>query len=189
MANEKKPTSTISNHPEAVAVKIRSGRGKKATGVKLPGTDKKFIREFSGQEATIIEKDPVIADPEAVVTVQDEISKHKYPPPRNHPIFRKIWAEFIDNVCSRENFKVGHLNSLEILCDLYVEYDDLRAFLRTNGRSYKSISRAGQIHKLYPEVTQLNIVQSNIKEYMKMLGLLLKKDHSTESGGEKDNWE
>jgi len=114
---------------------------------------------------------------------------HKFPPPKSHPIFIRTWMDFIDNVSSRENFKTGHLNSLEILCDLYVDYDNLKKYIESKGRSYKSNGRNGLTWKFYPEVAQLNTVQSQIKEYMKMLGLVLKKDHGTASGGEKSNWD
>ncbi len=96
---------------------------------------------------------------------------------------------FIENVTKRENFNIAHLDSLEILCDLYVEYDELQEFVRVNGRSYMSVGRTGEVWKFYPEVNQLMRVQAQIKEYSKMLGLLLKKDHGNESGGEASEWE
>lgn len=116
----------------------------------------------------------------------DEASKHKYPPPKNEPIFRRKWAAFIDNIVARDNFNPSHLDALEILCDLYVEYEQLHKFIRVNGRSYCSIGRAGETWKLYPEVNELKRVQGSIKEYTKMLGLLLKAD---KGGGANENEE
>jgi len=186
MTDEKKPISTTSDVP---AAPVKKKKMRSSSGHRVKGTRKKFFRDYPGQDPVILKIPKPVPDPEAIAPVVDEASQHKYPPPRVHPIFRKIWMEFIDNICARENFKVGHLNSLEILCDLYVEYDELRAFLRQHGRSYQSLGRSGQVWKPFPEVAQLNLVQSNIKEYTKMLGLLLKKDHSSLSGGEKDEWE
>jgi len=161
-------------------------------GTKIPGVKERFIAEFPGQEPIVkthTGPEP-ITPPENFIstTVNNSEMVQKYPAPKSHPIFVKVWNDFIENIAGRENFKTGHLNSLEILCELYVEYDNLKKFLEKKGRSYKAQSRMGTIWKFYPEVAQLNTVQSQIKEYMKMLGLLLKKDHSTESGGEKSEW-
>lgn len=165
-------------------------RGKRGEGLRVQGTDQKFQRSYPGEDPKFEEFPEPIPDPEAELPEpKDKASKHKYPPPRKNPTFRRIWMDFIDDVTGRENFKDGHLNSLEILCDLHVEYEQLREFIRKNGRSYKSYGRAGMQWKFYPEVGQLNSVQAQIKEYMKMLGLLLKKDHGTANpAGEKDEW-
>lgn len=163
------------------------GRGKK--GTIIPETGETFVRSYPGEDPRNEKHNPPVEDPEVVLPEpEDEARGHKYPPPKKNPTFRRIWMEFIDNITKRENFKVGHLNSLEILCDLHVEYEELRAYLRKRGRSYQSFGRQGMAWKFYPEVGQLNNVQAQIREYMKMLGLLLKKDHSTESGDEKEEW-
>jgi hypothetical protein len=168
-----------------------NGLGKYGEGSVIPGTDKKFKREYPGQDPRIEEPGVPVEDlEESLPEPDDEGSRHKFPPPKKHPIFRKIWMEFIDNISKRENFQNGHLGALEILCDLHVEYEDLRTFIRRNGRSYKSYGRQGMVHKLYPEVGQLNTVQAQIKEYLKTLGLTLKKDHGTTNpAGERNEWE
>lgn len=148
-----------------------------------------FHREFPGQDP----KKEFHATPKPdyekeLPEPKDEAAGLKYPPPKKHPTFRKRWAEFIENITARENFKVGHLTHLEILCDLYVEYEELQEFIRTHGRSYVSVGRNGEVWKFYPEVGQLNKVSAQIKDFSKMLGIVLKKDHSAESGGEKDDW-
>lgn len=160
-------------------------------GLRVAGVEETFKREYRGQDPKINKfPTPERIDYESMPEPDDEASKHKFPPPKKHPVFRRVWLDFIDNIAGRENFKNGHLNSLEILCDLHVEYEDLRKFIHKNGRSYQSYGRAGMIWKFYPEVELLNKVQAQIKEYMKMLGLLLKKDHGTGNPkGEKGEWE
>lgn len=159
-------------------------------GVKVPGSDKIFMRSYPGEDPRHEEHgDPVPDLEKTLPEPDDDLASHTYPPPKKHPTFRKIWGQHIDNIVSRENFKVGHLNSLEILCDLHVDYEDLREFLRTRGRTYKAYSRQGLMYKFYPEVQQLNNVQNQIKDYMKLLGLTPGKDKSPQSGGEKENWE
>lgn len=158
-------------------------RGKPPTGVKV------FHRKFPGQEPTISLRPEAREDIEKVCAVpDDEGSRHKYPPPKRNPLFRRKWMRFIENVTARKNFNIAHLDSLEILCDLYVEYEELGEFVRVNGRSYCSVGRNGEVWKPYPETNELKRVQALIKEYSKMLGLLLKKDDGTVSGGEGDEW-
>lgn len=163
--------------------KKKRGGYKKATGVKV------FHRKYPGQDPLIHIRPQAREDIEKVLPPPDDVAaKHKYPPPKKHPVFRKKWMRFINNVVKRENFNIAHLDSLEILCDLYVEYDELQEFVRVNGRSYCSLGRAGETWRLYPETMELSKCQSQIKEYTKMLGLLLKKDHGKESGGEEEEW-
>lgn len=166
-------------------------RGKKGEGLRMSGTDKKFQRSYPGEDPKIEEHADPVEDIETTLPEPNDAgSKHKYPPPKKHPRFRKVWMDFIDNITGRKNFKTGHLNALEILCDLHVEYDDLRAFVRKHGRTYKSYGRQGLAHKFYPEVTQLNNVQTQINNYMKTLGLILNKDDNPgdPNGGEKNEW-
>lgn len=149
-----------------------------------------FTRENPNQDPRIDVRPSAREDSEQTLpTPQDKASKHQFPPPKKNPLFRTKWMRFIDNVTKRENFNIAHLDSLEILCDLYVEYEDLQRFVRVNGRSYLSLGRSGEVWKFYPEVQHLARVQAQIKEYSKMLGLLLKKDHGSESGGEAAEWE
>jgi hypothetical protein len=169
-----------------------SRRGRPATGHKLSGTEQRFHREYPGQEPRIVEH----PGPVLVQNAQDSdsgkseqlLSNHKYPPPKQHPVFQKIWFESIDNVTARENFKISHLNSLRILCDLFVEYEELTQFIEKNGRSYKSTGRSGVVWRLYPEVGQIKSVQAQIREYTKMMGLLLKKDNTVELNDDDDEW-
>lgn len=166
----------------------KAKRGRPATGHKLPGTDQRFHRQYEGQEPRIVEHStPPTASVENEMP-NDKYANHKYPPPRRHPIFEKTWLEHIDNITARENFKIGHLQSLEILCDLFVEYKELTKFIQENGRSYKSVGRSGTIWRFYPEVGQIKIVQSQIRDYTKMLGLLLKKDSQDFCGVDDDDW-
>lgn len=100
----------------------------------------------------------------------------KYPPPSTHPVFIKRWSEFIDDVVARENFKPGHLAQLEILCELYVEYENLKGALEFLGQTYNTGARNGDQIKLRPEIGQKSKVIDQIQQYTKMLGLLLTKD-------------
>jgi hypothetical protein len=166
---------------------------KSKKGHRLKGGDnpeERFTPEYTGEDPRA-EDHPGTddVDYEAGPEPNDKASKHKYPPPRKHPIFREYWISYIDNIVSRENFTRAHLSQLEMLCDLHVEYEQLSKFVREKGRRYKSYGRNGMQWKFYPEVVQRNKVQSQMKEYMKLCGLLLKKDQGDGSGEEKEQWD
>lgn len=119
----------------------------------------------------------------------DRAAKLKYPPPRKDKIFREKWILFVDNVVGRKNFHLGHLETLRILCDCFVEYEQLRAFLLENGQSYCAVGRQGEQWKMYPHVQQLNRVKESISVYSKMLDLIVKKDEGQGGGtGEDEDW-
>lgn len=144
--------------------------------------------KFAGHEPRLEFHQPPRKGVKSVIPMEDEASKHQYPPPGNNPAFRAKWMLFIENVISRDNFHIGHLETLKVFCKLLVEYDELEDFIAENGRSYCSVGRSGEVWKLYPEVLHLKRVEASIKEYSKLMDLVLKKDHGTESGGEQDEW-
>lgn len=173
--------------------KQRIARNKKRNiknrrGSKIDGLDEKFHRDYNGQDVKKEVHPMTRPDPEKAAAPKDGLEKLKYPPPKNDPIFRRIWSQHIDNISSRENFKVGHLNQLEILCDLHVRYENLQEFIRTHGMTYESFGRNGYIVKTYPQVSESNKCIAQIKEYNKLLGLLLKGDKSEGADGEEDEW-
>jgi phage terminase small subunit len=117
----------------------------------------------------------------------------RYPPPkRGNEIFTNRWREYVDDIVMRKNFKKGHLSQLAILCDLHVEYATLSKIIKEKGYTFTSHGRNGSQERIRPEVNQRNKVVADIKNYNKMLGLLLVKDtnlgtQETEEG-EEDSW-
>lgn len=179
----RKKRNMISNRH--VGRPIGSGSGKK-----IPGTNIVLTGTAHGEDPKLIIHPPESPDFEVVAEEpNDELSLHKFPPPKKNPKFRKVWGQFIDSITRRENFNIGHLNALEIFCDLLVEYDDLSTFIRKKGRSYQSVGRSGAVWKLYPEVTHLKAVQHQINVYIKQLGLTLRRDESGLSDGEASEWD
>lgn len=129
-----------------------------------------------------------VKDPEAVPMPVDEYSKLKYPPPKRNPVFRSKWKTFINSLTDRDSFKEAHLETLEILCDLYVEYDQLEAQIRKEGRTYTAVSRFGENRRMHPAVAHLDKVRANIRAYTQRLDLFPKKDNSTQGDGNDDDW-
>lgn len=170
--------SSATNKPKKKSKRTRPAKGRT---ILIPA-------RFQGEEPRLLFHEPPRRDVESAVDPDDEASKHKYPPPSKDKVFRRMWMLFINNVIDRDNFHLGHLETLRILCDLYVEYESLVEFIRKNGRSYCSTGRNGEQWKFYPEVLHLPRVQASIREYCKLMDVVLKKDHGSESGGEEDEW-
>lgn len=148
------------------------------------------MQEYANQYPMKNEYKEKQQDWEDMKPVKDEASKHRYPPPKNHPVFRKRWMSMIDNIVERDSFKDFHLHLLEVLCDIYVEYEALAKILRTEGRTYKSITRFGIQIKTRPEVPQMDRLLSEIRAYAKQLDLSPKKDNSFQvSDDEEDSWD
>jgi len=179
MAKEKKSKKTTSE----------KGQPGRPPGRKILGLDERVQRLAPGEDPRVSFYPEERPDYETATQPDDAYAKLKYPPPKVHPTFRKMWGGYIDSIVERENFKEAHLTQLEILCDLHVEYEQLQAFIRKNGRSYKVVGRAGSIWKLFPEVLHLSKVAGQIQTYMKMMGLVLKKDSSVKNPGEKESWD
>lgn len=103
--------------------------------------------------------------------------------------FNHYWEMFLPDIQDRENLKPSHLQQLRILCDLSVEYDELQEILDLEGRTYISDGRNGQQIKLRPEVQQMNRCVSEIRNYSKILGLVLFKDTKTNDNEDKNEFE
>ena len=108
-------------------------------------------------------------------------------PKKDETIFTEYWNKYIEGICNRKNFKVEHLDQLKILCDLFVEHDDVIEEIKTEGRTYYSEGRNGRQLKIHPLVGQLNHVRSEIRAYTKCLGITLAEDSNEETEG-KEEW-
>lgn len=110
--------------------------------------------------------------------VEDNFDSHDFPPPSNHPEFRKFWVETIDNMVNRENFKPAHLGLLEIYCRLRVELRRLDDFVMTNGHTYRIVTITGEVRKTYPEVLERHKILNSLHKYAQLLDLKPSKDKS-----------
>lgn len=112
-----------------------------------------------------------------------------YPPPSNHPYFRKLWAQGLENITSRENFKQTHLGLFETLCRLQVELRTLDDFIMANGHVFRVVTVLGEQRRMYPEVQQRLKVLTQIATYSKLLDLVPRKDKSRGSIKDEDEEE
>jgi phage terminase small subunit len=113
----------------------------------------------------------------------------KYKSPSDNPVFKKYWQIFLPEIMARPNFKEVHLHQLELLCDLYLEYYNLKAIIELDGYTYVSEGRNGTQVKISPEVQQMNKCRAEIRNYSRMLGIALMKDNEPTVTDEEEEWE
>lgn len=112
----------------------------------------------------------------------------KYPSPRPEKAkFSMYWSQYLVDIKDRENLKPAHLLQLKVLCDLAVEYDQLIETIDISGRTYESEGRNGLQIKLRPEISQIKVCQTEIRNYSKILGLVLMKDSALNNTNESSN--
>lgn len=110
--------------------------------------------------------------------------------PRKDPAFNRYWYMYICDIKDRPNLKPSHLGQLTILCDLYVQYDHLREVVAITGYTVSNGGgRNGETLKISPEVMLLNKVISEIRNYSRILGLLLMEDTKTKKEEEENGFE
>ena len=106
------------------------------------------------------------------------MNNQKYPSPRKDEQFKAYWHKMIDKVVERDNFHQSHLEQLRLLCDLFVDYDNLTQFVKENGWTYETCGRSGNLVKEYPQVSLRNKCFLEIRNYLKMLDIVLVKDNT-----------
>lgn len=101
----------------------------------------------------------------------------RFPSPKpDRPLFTMYWNKTLPDIAARENLKFSHLQQLQVLCSIYCERDELEETLLLEGRTYISEGRNGTQRKLRPEVGLLKTCYAEIRNYSKMLGLVLVED-------------
>jgi len=111
-----------------------------------------------------------------------------YPSPNKDKEFKKYWNKLLPKVIERDNFHESHLEQLHVLCDLYVDYHKLTLFLREKGYTYETDGRYGENHREYPEVKIQQKCIAEIRQYCRVLDLLLTKDLSRKENPEEETW-
>lgn len=100
--------------------------------------------------------------------------------PRSGEEFKRYWNRFIHDISDRPNLKPSHLWQLQVLCDLCVEYDELREIISLTGRTCDNGGgRNGSIIRPTAEYLMLQKVIVEIRNYSKMLDLVLMPDTKT----------
>lgn len=97
-------------------------------------------------------------------------------PPKEGVTFTRMWNVFIDDVTQRNDFHKGHLQFLEVLCDLYEEYAQIMDVLEMCGSTYESEGRNGFQVKPRPEVAQKNKIVDQIAAMTRLLNLVPNKN-------------
>ncbi len=116
------------------------------------------------------------------------MKKYKTPQPKNKE-FTKYWNLFIDDVTSRANFREGHLEQLAILCQLYDQFYKNTKQLIEEGYSFESAGRNGAQHKPHPVCAIRDKALAEIRQFSKLLGLVLEKDEHKNEDQTGDEWD
>lgn len=112
-----------------------------------------------------------------------------HPSPKDNKIFTARWENYVTNIFDRGNFDEGFLFQLEVLCDLYVELDALNIIIAEKGYTYTAKTQYGMTEKVRPEVGHKTRVLAEIRNYSKMLGLLLSATAKEKPAEEDDDWD
>lgn len=116
--------------------------------------------------------------------------KKTYPAQRDKSkIYKKYWKRFLPKITERDNFHEAHLETLDVLCDLYEEYQTLTQFLKENGYTYESDGRYGESVREWPQVKIKQKTVSEIRQYSNMLDLKLHKDQANADPSDFDEWQ
>lgn len=108
--------------------------------------------------------------------------------------FLKYWKGFIVSIVDRDNFNESHLKNLEILCRAYVEYDRMTACLeelyqKNFSYSYVAEGRYGTQIKMHPEFNERQKLLAEIRQYSRLLGVVLNKDNMMKENDPSGEWE
>jgi hypothetical protein len=116
-----------------------------------------------------------------------------YQPPRGGDKFKKYWDRLLPKVAFRKNFHEAHLFNLEILCTLYVEYEIISDLFELEGPQAMITTteggRNGPQEKVSVLATRRDKVLVEIRNYSKLLGLLLAKDEEVKDEEDKNEWD
>jgi phage terminase small subunit len=115
------------------------------------------------------------------------MKEKKFHAPKKDEEFIYYWDKLLPQVVKRENFHESHLEQLEILCDLYLDYNRLTEFVKINGFSFMTSGRYGDTSREHVEVKVRQKTVSEIRAYSKLLGLTLSKDDAATDEVE-DEW-
>jgi len=103
--------------------------------------------------------------------------------------YKKLWNLFVPKVVERENFSEAHLQQLEILVDLYLEYHKLTKVLNDEGYWFESDSRYGKTIREHPCCKLRQKTLGEIRAFSKLIDLVLNKDMSSKEPSDADEWE
>lgn len=110
----------------------------------------------------------------------------KYLSPVKSKEFKVYWNKLVESITERGNFREGHLKNMEILCTLYVEYDKLTDVISRLGYTYEAHGRYGTQIKTRPEVQERIKILAEIRQYSRLMGVVLGKDEGPADAGDKE---
>lgn len=82
------------------------------------------------------------------------------------------WSRIVDSI-DRDKVKPSHIKQMQLLCDLYIEYDQLSETLEQEGYLVTNITSQGETHKINPLYNAKDRTVKSIMQLTKSLGIEL----------------
>lgn len=111
----------------------------------------------------------------------------KYLSPVKTKEFKKYWAKFVPIITKKEGFDESCIKNLEILCTLYVGFDELTEYIEEFGFVVHSSGRYGDQFKTNPASTERKKIVEEIRHFSRLLGM--KVSHTDANVGVEDDWD
>ena len=115
-----------------------------------------------------------------------------YQAPRGGEKFKKYWDRMLPKIAFRKNFHESHLFNLEILCTLYTEYEVISDLFDLQGIDAMVTTTEGGRNGPQEKVSVLAMrrdkVMAEIRNYSKLLGLILAKDEDATEEEDANEW-
>lgn len=112
----------------------------------------------------------------------------KYKSPIKNKEFNHYWERFIPVISEKDGFDESCLKNVEIICSLYVTFDELSTYLTENSLIIENHTRYGLQVKPNPALGERAKVVAEIRHYSKLLGMKISPTPQEEDGLH-DEWQ
>lgn len=95
----------------------------------------------------------------------------KYPSPVKTVKFKKYWEKYLPIIANKKGFDKSVLKNIEILCRLYMLFDDLTEYIDSNPLLEENETRYGRQIKPNPALNERAKVITEVRHLSKSLGM------------------
>jgi len=111
-----------------------------------------------------------------------------YKAPMKGKEFKKYWDKLSPIITNKLGFDESCLKNLEILCNLYVDYDRMTESINDNDMVIVNEGRYGIQCRPFPLINERQKILGEIRHFSKLLGMKI--DHESKPDEElQDEWE
>jgi hypothetical protein len=103
--------------------------------------------------------------------------------------FTYYWDIFIEDIIHRDTIKKTHREQLTVLCQLHTEFDYLTRLILEEGYTYVVESRNGSQQKVSSNVLIRDKIISELRQYARLLNIVISKDTKTKKEEDHSEWD